>query len=64
MENETDPRSLRGLWQWATTPPQSYPMYVIALILVLGASYYAGTLKPRKQPPAGMAAPTVSVPRN
>jgi hypothetical protein len=63
MENETAPTGIRGFWQWATTPPQSYPMYVLALFLVLGASYYAGTLKPKKPPP-GMAPPTVTVPHN
>ena len=40
--------SLRGLWRWATTPPQAYVVYVLALILVYGLSYLAGTLNPKK----------------
>ena len=40
--------SLRGLWRWATTPPQAYVVYVLALILAYGLSYLAGTLNPKR----------------
>jgi hypothetical protein len=41
-------RSLRGLWQWAKTPPQVYVVYVLALILVWCISFLAGTLNPKR----------------
>jgi hypothetical protein len=46
--DDTPDTSLRGLWRWATTPPQAYVVYVLALILVYGLSYLAGTLNPKK----------------
>jgi hypothetical protein len=50
--------------QWAITPPQSYAVYLIALFLVAGLSFYAGSLRPKH--PVGMGPPPVSapVPRN
>ncbi len=42
------PEGWRALLQWAMTPPQSIAVYFIVLVLVLGASFYAGTLKPKK----------------
>ena len=51
--------SLRGLWRWATTPPQAYVVYVLALILVYGLSYLAGTLNP-KRTGSPMSPPPVS----
>jgi hypothetical protein len=62
MEKETGPAAPKGLVQWATTPPQSYAVYLVALFLVAGLSFYAGSLKPKK--PVGMGPPPVSVPRN
>jgi hypothetical protein len=48
-EKPTGPAAaIRELVRWSITPPQSYPMYVLCLFLVLGLSYYAGTLKPKK----------------
>ncbi|MCA6120725.1 hypothetical protein J6500_02230 [Bradyrhizobium sp. WSM 1704] len=47
--------------QWAITPPQSYGVYLVALVVVFIFSFYAGTLKP-KQAPA--PAPTTSAPRS
>jgi hypothetical protein len=44
------------------TPPQSVAVYFVVLVLVLGISFYAGTLSPKK--PAGMAPAPVSAPRN
>jgi hypothetical protein len=53
---------IRDFARWTTTPPQSYAAYFVALILVAGLSFYAGTLRPKKPP--GMGSPPVSVPRN
>ena len=63
MENETGPAGKpKSFFQWATTPPQSYAVYLVALFLVAGGSFYIGTLKPKK--PIGFGPPPVSVPRN
>jgi hypothetical protein len=63
MENETGPAAvIRGVVRWAITPPQSYVVYLVALFLVAGGSFYIGTLKPKK--PIGFGPPPVSVPRN
>jgi hypothetical protein len=66
MENETGPAAaIRGFVRWAITPPQSYAVYLVCLFLVLGLSFYAGTLKPKKAPqisPPPASAP--SAPRN
>ena len=61
--NDTPPeeRSARGLWKWATTPPQAYVVYLIALILVWVLSFYAGTLKPKKA--EGIGPPPVTAPQ-
>ena len=35
MDNETGPpQRPKTVWSWATTPPQSYLVYLIALVLV------------------------------
>jgi len=39
---------IRKLWRWATTAPQVYVVYVVALILVWAISFYAGTLNPKR----------------
>lgn len=63
MEKETGPATgIQGLVRWAITPPQSYAVYLVCLFLVLGLSFYAGTLKPKKA--VGMGPPSVSIPRN
>ncbi len=63
MEKQTEPaEGFKGLVRWAMTPPQSVAVYFVFLVLVLGLSFYAGTLKPRKA--IGMDPPPVSVPRN
>ena len=62
MENEADKAvGLRGLIEWATTRPQAYATYFLAVVLIGGMSFYAGTLKPKKvtSPPP----PAVSVPQ-
>ena len=62
MENETGiAAAVRGFARWAITPPQSYAVYLIALFLVAGLSFYAGTFNKKK--PAGMGPPTISAPR-
>jgi hypothetical protein len=63
MENETGPAAaIRSFARWAITPPQSYAVYLVALFLVAGLSFYAGTLKPKKA--AGLGPPPISAPRN
>jgi len=63
MEQPSDPAGgWRALLRWAMTPPQSVAVYFIVLVLVLGTSFYAGTLKPKK--PMNAAPPSVAVPRN
>jgi hypothetical protein len=55
----------KKLLQWAMTPPQSYVVYLVALFLVAGASFYAGSLKPNKKslvPPQSASQP--APPRN
>jgi hypothetical protein len=63
MENETGATAkIRNFVKWAITPPQSYAVYLVALFLVAGGSFYIGTLKPKKT--VGFGPPPVSVPRN
>ena len=65
MEKQPAPAAPKGLVQWAMTPPQSYAVYLIALFLVAGLSFYAGSLRPKK--PVGLGPPPMaapSVPRN
>jgi hypothetical protein len=63
MENETGTAAkIRSFVKWAITPPQSYAVYLVALFLVAGGSFYIGTLKPKKT--VGFGPPPVSVPRN
>jgi len=63
MEKPTEPpEGLAALVRWAMTPPQSVAVYFLVLVLVLGMSFYAGTLSPKK--PAGAAPRPISTPRN
>jgi hypothetical protein len=63
MENESGAAArIRSFVKWAITPPQSYAVYLVALFLVAGGSFYIGTLKPKKA--VGFGPPPVSVPRN
>ena len=63
MDKQPDPAPApQTLVQWAITPPQSYVVYLIALFLVAGVSFYVGTLKPKK--PVGFGPPPVAAPRN
>ncbi|MDA9469532.1 hypothetical protein [Bradyrhizobium sp. CCBAU 53415] len=61
-ENAGPPRTLKGLLRWATTPPQAWGVYLLAILLVWLLSFYAGTLKPKKTPDA--SPPTVTAPRS
>lgn len=57
MDHEGNPKDW---WKWATTPPQSYAVYLAALVLVFVLSFYAGTLKPKNA--TGLGPPPMSVP--
>jgi hypothetical protein len=48
--------------RWAITPPQSYVVYLVALFLVAGSSFYIGSLRPKK--PMGLGPPPISALRN
>ena len=62
MANDTGPQGERkSFLRWAMTPPQSYAVYLIALVLVWGLSFYAGMLKPKKM--EGLGPPPVSAPQ-
>jgi hypothetical protein len=58
MADDSNPKSF---WRWATTPPQSYAVYLIALVLVWLLSFYVGTLKPKKE--EGLGPPPVTTPQ-
>ena len=63
MEKDTGQTSgNQGIVRWATTPPQSYVLYLVCLFMVAGLSFYVGTMKPKHA--VGMGPPPVSVPRN
>jgi hypothetical protein len=58
---KAQPEKKKDLLRWATTPPQSYVVYLVCLILVWMLSFYAGSLKPKNAqglgPPPVMAPP-------
>jgi hypothetical protein len=63
MENQTGPMAaIKAFARWAITPPQSYAVYLAALFLVAGLSFYIGSLKPK--PPTGLGPAPLSAPRN
>ena len=62
MANQTGPAGLKGILRWVITPPQSYAVYLIGLLLMFCLSYFAGTMKPKNS--VGMGPPPVSAPRN
>jgi hypothetical protein len=57
MDNESNSQSW---WKWAITPPQSYVVYLAALVLVFVFSFYAGTMKPKGS--TGLGPPPAPVP--
>jgi len=61
-EDAGPPRTFKRLLQWATTPPQAWGVYLLAILLVWLLSFYAGTLKPKKTPEA--SPPAATVPRS
>jgi hypothetical protein len=61
-QDNSTPRTFKGLLRWATTPPQAWGVYLLAIILVWLVSFYAGTLKPKKTPDASPA--TVAAPKS
>ena len=62
MENDPRPAATpRSLVRWAITPPQSYVVDLLALLLVAGLSFYVGSLKPKK---AVVGPPPIAAPRN
>ena len=62
MANENDETTgFQGLVKWAMTPPQAYAVYAICVILIGGLSFIAGTMNPKKAPPAPQ--PAVSEPQ-
>ncbi|MBR0752631.1 hypothetical protein JQ604_10585 [Bradyrhizobium jicamae] len=58
-----DPNKPQSWIRWAMKPPQAYAVYLVAVLLVFGLSFLAGTLKP-KQTPAPAPVTTPSVPRS
>jgi hypothetical protein len=61
-EDTPPPRTFKGLLRWATTPPQAWGVYLLAIILVWLISFYAGSLKPKKAPEVSQ--PAVTAPRS
>jgi len=47
-EDTGTPGPIQRAFRWATTPPQAWGVYLVAIILVWLVSFYAGTLKPKK----------------
>jgi hypothetical protein len=61
MAEQSEPDGgFRQFARWATTPPQAYLTYVIALLLVWAMSFYAGTLSPKKPPPPAAPGPVIA----
>ena len=58
--DENPDTGIRGLWRWATKPPQVYVVYLITLMLVWGVSFLAGTLNPKRT--ANQSPPPISAP--
>lgn len=61
MQNQSNQSlSFGGLLRWATRPPQAYVVYFLCVVLVGGASFYVGTMKPNRHP--GLAPPPANAP--
>ena len=61
-DDSPPPRTFKSLLRWATTPPQAWGVYLLAVLLVWLVSFYAGTLKPKKVPEA--SPPAAAAPRS
>jgi hypothetical protein len=63
MENDSKkPSDSQNFLQWAITPPQSYALYLGALIVIFVSSFYIGAMKPKNA--VGLTPPSVSLPRH
>jgi hypothetical protein len=61
MDNDSKkPSDDKNFLQWAITPPQSYALYLGALILIFVSSFYIGTMKPKNA--VGLTPPAAAVP--
>jgi hypothetical protein len=60
-QDNSPPRTLKGFLRWATTPPQAWGVYLLAIMLVWLLSFYAGSLKPKKT--QDTSPPPVTAPR-
>ncbi|HEY0328584.1 MAG TPA: hypothetical protein VGC77_05730 [Rhodopseudomonas sp.] len=59
-EPDGPPATFQQRLRWLMTPPQAYLAYFIAVLLIGGASFYAGSLKPNKKslvPPQSLQHP-------
>ena len=62
MENDNQkPSGNKNFLQWAITPPQSYALYLGALIVIFVSSFYIGTMKPKNA--VGLTPPAAAVPQ-
>ncbi|TPQ43069.1 hypothetical protein C2U70_00150 [Bradyrhizobium guangdongense] len=61
-DKSNPPGALKRFASWATTPPQAYGVYLVAVALVFLLSLYAGTMKPKKTPES--VSPPVAAPRS
>ncbi|MEO8319163.1 MAG: hypothetical protein ABJA75_24545 [Bradyrhizobium sp.] len=63
MEHDSKtPSGNKNFLQWMITPPQSYALYLGALIVIFVSSFYIGTMKPKNA--VGLTPPPASAPRN
>lgn len=60
-QDNSPPRTFKGLLRWATTPPQARASISSPSSRVWLVSFYAGMLKPKKTPDASPA--TVTAPK-
>jgi hypothetical protein len=60
MENDSKKPDGKNFLQWAIRPPQSYALYLGALILIFVSSFYIGTMKPKNA--VGLTPPAAAVP--
>ncbi len=61
MESDSNkPSGQKSFLQWAITPPQSYALYLAALVMIFVSSFYIGTMKPKSA--VGLTPPAAAVP--
>jgi hypothetical protein len=49
---------VKPLLKWITTPPQSYLVYLVLVVVIGAASFYAGSLK--QKPVMGLPPPAAA----